>query len=166
MLSRFSSAQRACLPSFSLSQFACSDTTRDHQAWVGAVNPSTSEGFRSNRAKQPRVKERKTNIILEGNPRSRRRLSDTLRIAFGTRKEKMIAAARVIHMRVCFADRLKNANILVGTTDEKEARRIARLWGEKAEGQNVTRTIIHGLVQPHGGETTDVQGTTVWLPLF
>ena len=89
-----------------------------------------------------------------------------LRSTFGTRKKKMIAVARVIDVRVCFADRLKNTDILVGTTDEKEARRIARLWGEKAEGQKVTRTIIRGLVEPHGGETTDVEGTTVWLPLF
>ena len=78
----------------------------------------------------------------------------------------MIAAARVTDVRVCFADRLNNVDILVGTTDEKEARRIARRWGEGSEGQKVTRTIIRGMVEPHNGETTDVDGTTVWLPLF
>ncbi len=82
------------------------------------------------------------------------------------RKKTMIAPARVTGIRVCFADRLKNADILVGTTDEKEARRIARLWGEESVGQRVTRTIIRGLVEAHSGETTDVEGIEVWLPLF
>lgn len=78
----------------------------------------------------------------------------------------MIAQAKVTEMRVCFADRLKNVDVLVGTTDKEEARRIARLWGEKALGERVTRTIVRSHVEPHSGQTASVDGVTVWLPLF
>ena len=78
----------------------------------------------------------------------------------------MIAEAKVADIRVCFRDRLRNADVLVGTTDIEEARRIARIWGEKAEGQPVTRTIFRGLVSPYVGETMTVEGITVWPPLF
>ncbi len=78
----------------------------------------------------------------------------------------MIEEVKATEMRVCFSDRLKNADILVGTTDLSEARRIARLWGERSTGERVTRTICRRQVKPHGGETTRVDGITVWLPLF
>jgi hypothetical protein len=78
----------------------------------------------------------------------------------------MIASAKVIEIRVCFRDRLKNCSLLVGTQDVSEARRVARIWGEKAEGQSVTRTILRGLVPPYDGETLTVDGITVWPPLF
>ena len=78
----------------------------------------------------------------------------------------MIALPKVIEMRVCFQNRIKNADILVGTTDVEEARRIARIWGERAEGERVTRTICRGPVAPYDAETTSVEGVTVWPPLF
>ena len=78
----------------------------------------------------------------------------------------MISPAKVIEMRVCFKDQLKNTDILIGTTDEKEARRVARIWGEKTEGEPVTRTIFRGHADPYDGPTTSVDGVTVWLPLF
>jgi len=37
-------------------------------------------------------------------------------------------------MRVCFKDGLKNTYITVGTNEVSEARKIARIWGEKEEG--------------------------------
>ena len=78
----------------------------------------------------------------------------------------MIAPLKVIEMRVCFRDRLKNSTLLVGTTDVDEARRIAAIWGEQTEGEPVTRTIYRGLVVPYDGETLTVEGVTVWPPLF
>ncbi len=78
----------------------------------------------------------------------------------------MITPAKVTEMRVCFPDRFKNSIILVGTTDVDEARRIARLWGEQAEGQPVTRTIFRGLVSPYVAETLNIDGVTVWPPGF
>ena len=78
----------------------------------------------------------------------------------------MIAAPKVIEIRVCFSERFKNSSLLVGTEDVSEARRIARIWGEQAEGEPVTRTIFRGLVPPYGGETLTVEGITVWPPLF
>jgi hypothetical protein len=53
----------------------------------------------------------------------------------------MIANAKAIEIRVCFRDRLRNSDILVDTTDIKEAWRIVRFRGKKAEGEPVTRTI-------------------------
>ena len=82
------------------------------------------------------------------------------------RDDEMIAPEKVTEMRVCFRDRLKNSIILVGTTDIDKARRIARTWGEKAEGEPVTRTIFRGLVPPYDGETLTVEGVTVWPPGF
>jgi hypothetical protein len=78
----------------------------------------------------------------------------------------MIAPLKVVEMRVCFRDRLKNSTLLVGTTDVDEARRIAAIWGERTEGEPVTRTILRGLVSPYEGETVTVEGVTVWPPLF
>ena len=78
----------------------------------------------------------------------------------------MTTESQVTHVRVCFADNLMNADILVGTADPKEARRIARFWGEDTTGNPVTRAIVRGKEEPHRGPTTEVDGTTVWLPLF
>jgi len=78
----------------------------------------------------------------------------------------MIAQAKAIEMRVCFENRLKNTDILIGTMDREEARRVARTWGEKAEGEPVTRTIFRGHADPHNGPTTSIDDVTVWLPLF
>ena len=73
----------------------------------------------------------------------------------------MIAAMKVIEIRVCFRDRFKNSSLLVGTRHVGEARRIARIWGEQTERQPVTRTIFRGLVPPYDGETLTVDGVTV-----
>jgi len=78
----------------------------------------------------------------------------------------MTAAEKVTEMRVCFRDRLKNSIILVGTTDIDEARCIARAWGERVEGEPVTRTIFRGLVSPYVAETLSIDGITVWPPGF
>ena len=45
-------------------------------------------------------------------------------------------------IRVCFRNRLKNAYLTVATDDIDEAKRIARIWGEKTESEPVTRTIF------------------------
>lgn len=74
--------------------------------------------------------------------------------------------AKAIEIRVCFQTRLKNTDILVGTTNIEEARRIARIWGEKEEGEPVTRTIFRRAVVPHDGVTLTVEGVTVWPPFF
>jgi hypothetical protein len=85
---------------------------------------------------------------------------------FDPGENEMIAPMKVMEIRVCFQDRLKNAIILVGTQDVGEARRIARIWGEQAEGEPVTRTIFRGLVPPYDSETVSIEGITVWPPLF
>lgn len=86
--------------------------------------------------------------------------------AYSAEQIKMIANAEAIEIRVCIRDRLRNSDILVGTTNIEEARRIARIWGEKAEGEPVTRNIFRRTVVPHDGETLTVEGITVWPPLF
>ena len=78
----------------------------------------------------------------------------------------MIAEPKVTEIRVCFRDRLKNSDILVGTTDVTQARRIARIWGEKTAGEPVTRTIFRGAFAPRIGKTCSIEGVTVWLPVF
>ena len=78
----------------------------------------------------------------------------------------MIAPAKAIEMRVCFKNKLKNTDILIETMDEKEARRVARTWGEKTEREPRTRMIFRCHADPHDGPTTNVDGVTVWLPLF
>jgi hypothetical protein len=78
----------------------------------------------------------------------------------------MIALQKVIEMRVCFRNSPKNTNILIDTTDVQEARRIARLWGERTEGEPVTRTIYRGQIAPYDVETMMIEGIKVWPPLF
>ena len=77
----------------------------------------------------------------------------------------MFAKPKVIEMHVCFKSKLMNADILVDTTDVKEARRIARIWGNLG-GECVTRTIYGGLVKPYDAETIMVDNVKVWLPSF
>ncbi len=73
---------------------------------------------------------------------------------------------RAIEIRVCFKDRLKNAYITVVTDDVSEARRIARIWGEKEEGEPVTRTIFQQEVSVPEEKPEIVDGVKVWPPLF
>jgi hypothetical protein len=49
---------------------------------------------------------------------------------------------RAIEMRVCFKNKLKNTDITIAAEDLSQARRIARIWGEKEGGGPVTRTIF------------------------
>ena len=73
---------------------------------------------------------------------------------------------RAIEVLVCFKDKLKNTQIIVATDDVSEARRIARLWGEKEEGEPVTRTIFKQKVSAPAGKPMIVNGIKVWPPLF
>jgi len=77
-----------------------------------------------------------------------------------------MSAMKVMAIRVCFQDRLKNTDILVGTEDVQEAKRIARIWGENAEGERATRTIFRGSVLPYVGKTLTIEGVRVWPPLY
>jgi hypothetical protein len=80
----------------------------------------------------------------------------------------MRATNSVIEIHVCFKDTCKNATIRVATDDISEARRIARLWGEQAAGEAVTRTIFkhEGSLPAWEIETETVDGVTIWPPLF
>ena len=73
---------------------------------------------------------------------------------------------RAIEIHVCFKQSYKNVTITVATETAAEARRIARLWGEQAEGEPVTRTIFKQAVPSPDRETHLVDGVTIWPPLF
>lgn len=73
---------------------------------------------------------------------------------------------RAIEIHVCFKHTWKNATITVATETVAEARRIARLWGEQAGGEPVTRTIVKQEVSYPDREAQLVDGVTIWLPLF
>jgi hypothetical protein len=67
-----------------------------------------------------------------------------------------------IEVRVCFKDRLKNTYITVDTNEVSKARRIARIWGEKEEGEPVTRTILKKKVSVPDRSPEIVDGIKVW----
>ena len=73
---------------------------------------------------------------------------------------------KAIEIHVCFKHTYKNATITVATETVAEARRIARMWGEHAGGEPVTRTIFKQEVPYPDRETHLVDGVTVWPPLF
>jgi len=73
---------------------------------------------------------------------------------------------RAIAIHVCFKQTWKNSTITVATETVAEARRIARLWGEHAGGEPVTRTIIKQEVPSPDRETQRIDGVTIWPPLF
>ncbi len=73
---------------------------------------------------------------------------------------------RAIAIHVCFKQTWKNSTITVATETVAEARRIARLWGEHAGGEPVTRTIIKQDVPSLDRETQRIDGVTIWPPLF
>ena len=60
-------------------------------------------------------------------------------------------------MPVCFTNKLKNTTITVATEDILEARRVARIWGEKEEGEPVIRTIFKQEVPFPNRETQIVE---------
>jgi hypothetical protein len=69
-------------------------------------------------------------------------------------------------IRVCFKDRLKNAYLTVATDDVDEAKRIARIWGEKTGSEPVTRTILKQQISTPPGPSETVEGIRIWPPLF
>jgi len=73
---------------------------------------------------------------------------------------------RAIAIHVCFKQTWKNSTITVATETVAEARRIARLWGEHAGGEPVTRTIVKQEVSSPDPETQLIDGVTIWPPLF
>jgi len=69
-------------------------------------------------------------------------------------------------IRVCFRNRLKNAYLTVATDDIDEAKRIARIWGEKTESEPVTRTIFKQQISTPPGPADTLEGIKIWPPLF
>ena len=78
----------------------------------------------------------------------------------------MVTITRAIEIRVCFKNKLKNTSITVATHDISEARRIAKIWGEKEEGEPVTRTIFKEEVSFPDRKSQMVDGAKLWPPLF
>jgi hypothetical protein len=71
-----------------------------------------------------------------------------------------------VAIRVCFHSRVKNADVVVGTSDAAKARRIARLWGERTEGEPVTRTISKGAATTPSTPHELIEDVRIWAPLF
>jgi hypothetical protein len=71
-----------------------------------------------------------------------------------------------ILIHICFKSNLKNNDIRVATENIDEARRIARIWGERNGGEPVTRTIFVKRVPAPLDESEIVDGIKVWPPLF
>ncbi len=67
-----------------------------------------------------------------------------------------------IEMRVCFKDGLKNTYITGGTNEVYEAKRVARIWGEKEEGEPVTKTILKKETSVPDRSPEIVDGIKVW----
>jgi hypothetical protein len=80
--------------------------------------------------------------------------------------KKMPANNKAIEIHVCFKDRLKNSTITVATDNVLEARRIARMWGEQAASEPITRTIVKREVTCPDREMQIIDGVTIWPPLF
>jgi hypothetical protein len=73
---------------------------------------------------------------------------------------------RAIEIRVCFKNKLKNAFLTVAAGDVPEAKRIAKAWGEKEDGEPVTRTVFKREVPVPKEKAQIVDGIKVWPPLF
>ncbi|PYV90806.1 MAG: hypothetical protein DMG05_09115 [Acidobacteria bacterium] len=73
---------------------------------------------------------------------------------------------KAIEILVCFKDKLKNTYITVATEDVSEARRIARIWGGKKEGEPVMRTIFKQEVSFPDQKPEIVDGVKVWPASF
>ncbi len=73
---------------------------------------------------------------------------------------------RAIEMRVCFKNKLKNTDITIAADDLSQASRIARIWGEKEEGEPVTRTVFKREVSAPDEKPEIVDGVRVWPTPF
>ncbi len=73
---------------------------------------------------------------------------------------------RAIEIRVCFRNKLKNAFRTVAAGDVPEAKRIAKGWGEKEEGEPVTRTVFKRKVSVPKETPQIVDGIQVWPAWF
>ena len=73
---------------------------------------------------------------------------------------------RAVEIRVCFRNRVKNTFLTVAGDDVSQAKKIAKAWGEKEEGEPVTRTIFKRKVSVPEEKPLIVDGTKVWPPLF
>ncbi len=78
----------------------------------------------------------------------------------------MITTAKATELNVCFKDRLKNCTIVAATHNISEARRIARIWGKKTEGEPVKRTVFRKAVPISERGCEIIDGIKVWPPLF
>jgi hypothetical protein len=78
----------------------------------------------------------------------------------------MTHPGKIVVIGMCFKNKLKNADLMVGTRDIAVARRIARIWGEVNEGEPLTRTIFKGEVAPPSSAYDLIDKIKVWPPLF
>jgi len=69
-------------------------------------------------------------------------------------------------IRVCFKNKLKNTWLTVAADNADDARRIAKLWGERSENEPVVRTILKQRVPTPQGRPELVDGIKVWPPPF
>jgi hypothetical protein len=71
-----------------------------------------------------------------------------------------------VEIRVCFKSAVKNSDLIIGTRDVSKARMIARIWGERNEGEPVTRTVFKGGVTPPSTPHEMIGNIKVWAPVF
>jgi hypothetical protein len=67
---------------------------------------------------------------------------------------------------VCFRSAVKNADIIIGTSDVSKARMVARIWGERTEGEPVTSTVFKGTVQLPSTDPEVIDDIQVGPPVF
>jgi hypothetical protein len=78
----------------------------------------------------------------------------------------MTTGEGAVAIRVCFRSAIKNADIIIGTRDVSKARMVAQIWGERTEGEPVTRTVFKGMVQPPSTALVVIDDVPVWPPVF
>jgi len=78
----------------------------------------------------------------------------------------MTTGEDAVAIRVCFRSAIKNADIIIGTSDVSKARMVARIWGERTEGEPVTRTIFKGMVKLPSTSHDVIDDVQVWPPVF
>ena len=78
----------------------------------------------------------------------------------------MTSGEGAVAIRVCFRSALKNTDLIIGTGDISRARTVARIWGERAEGEPVTRTVFQGMVPRPSTDPEVIGDVPVWPPVF
>lgn len=69
-------------------------------------------------------------------------------------------------IRVCFKNTLKNTWLTVATDNVDDARRVAKIWGERTKNEPVIRTILKRHVPTPRARAEIVDRTKVWPPPF